>query len=199
MEIFTFCEIKEEADTDTFLEEILDIPESYWHYDQFRNCYILPLWNPGGQSEKVNQNIVDDFKFTEQAFMCPSLISWVKPTLEKLNGRLTVLKTIPGHKMNIHLDSKESEIGTEQYKWRMVLMGDVNGLYFIDENNKKVYPNNGSKLYILDGTHPHAIEESDEYKITVCIGSPWRGEPMVDNLGEKVKVSRPSIRKEWTL
>lgn len=201
MEIFTFCPINtDDLLVEVFKKEIEALPETFWHYDKFRNCYILPLWNPSAQQDVVDPSISGPNEFTEAAHQCPSIKQHLSPLLYKLNGRLTVLKTLPTQLMNVHLDCKKSEVGTEQYKWRMVVKGDRNSLYFLDENNQKVYPNKNYSTYVMDGGHPHGIDQTDE-KITICIGSKWRGTPMPDNLinEEKVIISRGFIKNEWSI
>ena len=54
-------------------------------------------------------------------------------------GRVTILKTPAGYGLNVHLDSKVDEIGTLQHKFRIVLNGNVDKLYFIDKKYNKVY------------------------------------------------------------
>lgn len=201
MSVFTFCPCDiGDVSVDIFRKEIEALSNDYWHYDKFRNCYILSMWNPGAQSGQVDPKLQGENKFTEAALKCPKLVEWISPLLYKLNGRLTVLKTLPSQFMNVHLDCRVDEIGTEQYKWRMVVKGNKNGLYFLNENNDRVYPNKNYPVYVMDGGHPHGIDQDDsEEKITVCIGAKWRGTPMVDNLieSEKVTIERGSILDEW--
>lgn len=196
--MFTFCPTLDQPVTTNFLEEIEDVPEEMWHYDKFRNCLILPLWNPSAQIGVVDPSIKGEFRLTEAAMLCPQLMSFVLPICEKLRGRLTVLKTPPDWVFNVHMDSRIDEIGTEQYKWRMVLKGEKDGLFFLDQNQERVFPNSGFATYVIDGSHPHSLKQSNEEKITVCIGAPWRGSPMVDLMeDEKVSVPRGNVKEEW--
>jgi hypothetical protein len=200
MEIFTFCPIKtDDSLIEIFRQELESLSDNYWHYDKFRNCYILPMWNPAAQQSVVDPNLTGPNEFTEAANQCPNIKKYLTPLLYKLNGRLTVLKTLPTQLMNIHIDCHTSEVGTEQYKWRMVVKGNRNSLYFLDENNKKIYPNKNYSTYVMDGGHLHGIDQDQyEEKITICIGSKWRGTPMPDNLieNEKITITRGKIKNE---
>jgi hypothetical protein len=192
--MLTFCPIENNTNTDIYLKEIESIPHDKWHFDKFRNCYILPLWNPGGQSGIVDPSIQEQNQFSDICEYCPELIKFIKPIIYKLKGRLTVLKTLPNQKMNIHIDCKKSEIGTEQYKWRMVLKGNRNGIFFLDENLNKIYPNSNYSTYMMDGGHPHSISDNTT-KITVCIGSKWTGDPKPDDLllEKSISIKYPKI------
>ena len=68
------------------------------------------------------------------------------------------------------MDSKVDEIGTLQHKFRIVLNGDVDKLYFIDKKYNRVYIPENYTTYVLDGSHPHALEPGTEEKVTLCIG-----------------------------
>jgi hypothetical protein len=120
-------------------------------------------------------------------------------------GRVTILRTPVGFGLNVHLDSTEDEIGTSQHKFRIVLNGNVDKLYFIDKHKNEVYIPDNYYTYVLDGSHPHALKPGTEEKVTLCIGAPWNGEltpdynKLLENSLYNMKVSRPeSLEDSWT-
>jgi len=207
---FTYCPFKleyEDATIDKIYNELLTIEDKDWHYKQLdatmhRGCYMLPVYNGGGQAGAGNHNL--PFRFTEviQAksktlmLLCEEAIwPWMEP-----RGRITILRTPAGVSLKTHLDSYEDDIGT-QHKWRLVIHGEIDKLYFIDANYNSVYIPSTHRCYMIDGSHPHALQEGETEKMTLCIGTPWRGE-----LDEKyhslldyensLLVTRPDVLKE---
>lgn len=208
---FTFCAIDldiSEKEISAMYNEVKMINESHWYHDKFRGCYILPLYNGGGTTGAPKEGVIrskGNMIFTEAGKKCPTIeeivLNRVFPFMD-INGRMSVLKTKPGDHMNVHMDSNEQSVGTRQHKFRIVLNGEINKLYFLDKSLNKVYVPDHYNTYILDGTHPHSIETGEE-KITICIGTPWRGHdnPIYENLVNsalfKMKVSQPKFQKQW--
>ena len=188
----------------SMLEEILALPLEYWYYDTFRGCYMLPIFNGGSLTNNTSQGVL---RYTEAGNLCNTiklvLSHSVFPFMNPL-GRVTILKTSKDTNLNIHLDSKEEEIGTLQHKFRLALNGKIDTLYFLDSNYNKVYVPNCYDTYILDGSHPHGLDPGPEEKITLCIGAPWNGEPtelynqIINNSLYTMNVSRPVILPNWT-
>jgi hypothetical protein len=211
---FTFTAIDlgiTDNDRKNIYDEVMSADEKHWHYNDFRGCYMLPVYNAGGvlggQVEgRDTRNGM--FNYTEAMHNCSftkkfleeKIFPWMEP-----QGRVTILRTPAGKGLNVHLDSTEDEIGTLQHKFRIVLNGKVDKLFFIDKNHNKVYIPDNYSTYILDGSHPHSLEPADEVKITLCIGAPWTGQPtkeyeeLVNNSLYTMKVSRPDrLEKSWT-
>jgi len=195
MDLLTYCAHEIVIDHEKVEKEVLSLSIDLYHYDDFRNTYILPLFNPSGNIDKVDPSVNGKMKW---ALNVPEIQKAFTPILEELPGRLTILFTPKNQPMNIHLDCKKDEVGTKQYKWRYVVKGDLKGLYFLNNKMEKVYPNTGERSYIMDGGHPHSIDVSSRDKWTICIGSPWR-----DNLPKDLKTSkawiipRPEIKESW--
>jgi|TARA_R110002074_G_scaffold6396_1_gene29357 hypothetical protein len=197
MEILTYCAHNIEVNHNKIEQEILSIPLTSYHYDKFRNTYILPLFNPAGKIGKVDINLNRNMKWTMDL---PNVQKAFSPILDELPGRFTILYTPPNKEMNIHLDCKEAEVGTRQYKWRYVVKGDLKGLYFLNENMEKIYPNQGERSYVMDGGHPHSIDISDKPKWTLCVGSPWRDNLPSDlDTSKSYIISRPKIKDQWSV
>lgn len=193
------------------LEEVLSVDTGAWHYNDFRGCSMLPVYNSGGQlgeKSRGKQNPNSVFEYTEPAKNFTHtqhiLETLVFPWLQPL-GRVTILRTPAGFGLNVHLDSTQEEIGTLQHKFRIVLNGNIDKLYFIDAHGEKQYVPQDYHTYVLDGSHPHALDPGDEEKITLCIGAPWTGVPnpeynsLLATSPYKMTVSRPQqLEPAWT-
>ena len=145
----------------------------------------------------------EEFKWTEAALNCPNLKYYIESCLKFLGepfGRVTIIKTDKNSKMNDHIDTKRSEIGSIQYKFRTVLKGNHHDLYFIDNNSIKQFVNSSTNSYIIDGGHPHGmLNTTDETRYTLAIGSPWLGKDLdTDLFKRKIIISRPeTILDSW--
>ena len=204
---FTFCAFDLGISTEqksNMLKEIISCPAPFWYYDRFRGCKMLPIYNGGSLTNHTSKG---NLMFTEAGLQCNTLVDVLKtkvfPFMDPV-GRVTILKTDKNTALNEHIDCNEDEIGTLQHKFRIALKGQINTLYFIDKNFKKVYIPNNYDTYVLDGGHPHSLDPGPEEKITLCVGAPWKGKHnthyknILDNSLHKFKVSRPDvIKEEW--
>ena len=198
----------------SMLKEVLALSSDVHHWNQFRGCRMIAIYNGGGRMggrvELDNGTHIDttqgQFEYTDAGKQCPTIQKICKEKIFPFMsppGRVTILRTEPNTGLNVHLDSAESEIGTLQYKFRFVLNGNIGKLYFIDKNYNKVYVPEYYNSYAMDGSHAHSIDPDPEEKITLCIGSPWHGEqnPLYTQLLEKslfkMTVSRPTTKTEW--
>ena len=165
MEMLTYCKHDIAVDHEAIVAEVKNIDLKTYHYDKFRNCYIFPLYNPAGNTGKVDISVKGEMKWS-------------------IDVPVITVK----------------EVGTHQYKWRYVVEGDLNGLFFLNNKTEKVYPNKGERSYIMDGGHPHAIDVSPRDKFTICIGSPWRDNlPKQLNISNAYKISKPEIKESWSV
>lgn len=203
---FTFCPVTLNISEDEFssmLNEVRQAPAECWYEDQFRGCSMLPIYNGGGKLGPTNEHH-REFQWSKAGEHCPItakiLTEKVFPFLTPL-GRTTILKTQPHRKLNIHLDCRVEEVGTSQYKFRMVLGGQIDKLFFLDENLERKYVPGSHRIYIIDGSHPHGLEPSEQEKITLCIGAPWGTTTvpeMILNRKHAFSVSRPqTIENDW--
>lgn len=191
------------------LQEVLAADDNLYHQNDFRGCRMLPIYNGGGvlgpRRDGIN-TAKGIFKYTPAGEVCPTIR---KVCEEKIfpfmspPGRVTILRTKAGEGLHIHLDSTFEEIGTRQHKFRIVLNGNIDKLFFIDKQGNKVYMPSNYDTYSMDGSHPHSIDPGDEEKITLCIGAPWHGEDndlyidLIEKSLYNVKISRPDIKDEW--
>jgi len=210
---FTFCAIdlgitKEEKNL--ILNEILNVPDELYHPSEFRGCRMLSLYNGGGIVGPRQQGVdtsVGKFIFTEAGDLCPTLQNVCENKIFPFMdtpGRIGVLRTEAGKGLNVHIDSRLTEIGKLQHKFRLVLTGDIGKLFFLDSQGNRVYIPDNYDTYIMDGSHPHSLSPASVEKITVCIGFPWIGNPtkkyedVIKNAKYIAKISRPdSIEDSW--
>jgi hypothetical protein len=193
------------VDKKEMLKEVLAVPDDMWHHNTFRDCYMLPIFNSKG---RIDENFKgQDMKWTSAGELCSYLqeviTSEIFPWMEP-HGRVTILRTPADKGLNVHFDVNKNEIGTRQQKFRLVLNGNIDKLFFLDENAEKVYVPQDYDTYVMDGGHPHALDPGDEEKITICIGSPWDGKPtdlykeILDESPYVLNISRPKeIKQEW--
>ncbi len=195
--------------TNILLDQVRRTSPEHWFFDSYRGCSMLPLLTPHGYSQKDQlQRNTEDLCWTNPAkemTILPEVFSLLKPHFFPM-GRLFVLKTEPGTNLNIHIDCSPEKINHADYKFRWVLGGETKGLYFLDKDREKKFPNeSGASIYMMDGRHPHALDNSfaSSTKYTLCLGSPWtynktQMQNFVQQRGaQKVSISMPTIDSNW--
>ncbi len=132
----------------------------------------------GGRMGTDTMSHAEPFVWSEAGKNTPRLQRYLEKEIFPLlpsEARVFILRTEPGKSLAPHIDTSPDEMGSMQEKLRVALSGKIDGLYFFDEHFEKVYVLNKYRVYVLDGGHAHAVESSPEEKMTICIGSPWRG------------------------
>ena len=171
------------------LRDLREIPDRCWFYDPYRTVSMLPIYTDSGKTDKVGSlNQGREKMWTSYAnkqlkkYLQKYIFNWMNPF-----GRVMVLRTPGGGKSKTHIDCRLEDFKTPQYKLRIVLQGHVSSLYFITcrgflnpETDRVGVP------FIIDGRWPHGVNnESDNFKYTLCIGSPWAGFGLDDGLIDK--------------
>ena len=91
----------------------------------------------------------------------------------KIRSRIMIIKTMPQSQNPIHIDSSPNTFHTTQHKFRIVVQGTSDSLYF-ETKNKKVWAPFTEKPFIIDGSWPHGmINHCALPKYTICLGAPW--------------------------
>jgi hypothetical protein len=147
---------------------------------------MIPLMTKTGTPglENISNRFQGDFVWVDYA---PKIIvdyfeQIVFPWLGQ-RSRLMILITHPGESNAEHIDCKIHEIGTRQHKFRIVLQGRVDTLYF-KTTKGDVYVPEVDGAFLMDGSWVHGMTNStDQIKITLALGSPWRG---LDNYNDDV-------------
>jgi len=165
---------------------ILPLIDNHKFWDPYRAINMIPLMTKTGEPglAKASNRFEGDFTWTEYA---PEIIkqyfeNTVFPWLGQ-RSRLMILITEPGESNAEHIDCKLHEIGTRQHKFRIVLQGRVDTLYFKTTRGNIFVPEVDG-AFLMDGSWVHGMTNStDEIKITLALGSPWKG---LDNYNSDV-------------
>jgi hypothetical protein len=175
--------------------DISELDNVEWFYVNFQGALMCSLYNT-----RIEGNWVQDWVLPETSKIRQTIESIIFPFIGG-KGNVTVIKTVPGEKLNHHIDSAAKEYGTEQYKFRWVIKGRTDTLFFFDANEEKHFIPN-IDTYIINGAHPHGMENNGtDDKYTLCIGAPWKpNEQFLTNieLFPKNYLSLPKLKKEWT-
>lgn len=182
-------------------EEILALPADDWYWIKFHGAWMCSLYNARPdvgwfEQHSFNPNLPEDSasKIALRDYIFPYIGG---------SGNVTVIKTNPGDQLNDHVDSSPDEIGKMMHKFRWVVKGKKsNTLYFYNDKNEKVFYKPDTDAYILNGSHPHGMENNGtEIKLTVCIGSPWQpNDTYFNNIKDLAytSISYPkNIKDEW--
>ena len=162
--------------------QILAIPNKFSFWDNYRHTKMIPLMSKGGM--KVSNALTGEFTWTTHT---PKIISdWFDTVVFPWMGmksRVMALITQPNVANYEHIDCEPYELNTRQHKFRIVLQGKTNILYFITKDGNKYAPDVSSP-FIMDGGWPHGmINATDDVKVTLAVGAPWTGNASYDNIG----------------
>lgn len=159
---------------------------SFW--DTYRLTTMIPLMNKTGKPGFRNtfNNVSGDFKWAEYA---PTiLVDWFEsvgfPWLG-MKTRIMALITEPNFANAEHIDCKLPEVNTRQHKFRIVLQGKTDTLYFKTKQGDIAVPDIETP-FIMDGGWAHGMNNlSSGKKVTLALGAPWNG---LDDYGNEVKL-----------
>jgi hypothetical protein len=165
-------------DKKLWAQKILAFPKEHWFLDPDRNTWVLPLKNQtGGYGYNNNLNGIakkDHYVWTPAAF--PELVGYCERYIFPWTGslcRLAILRTPAGTANKIHIDCSPSAMGTIQHKFRMVIQGRTDTLFFLTHRGVVRAPAT-DKAFLIDGSWVHGMENDDnEDKLTLCLGSPF--------------------------
>lgn len=182
----------EPIDKEKAVNDILKIPDHFWYQDKYRNAKMVTIMSKGGIGGVLGANLnrEGEFQWTEY---CPEVVSnWFDKNIFNWisqKTRITVIKTEPGAENFQHIDSAEDEYGTLQHKFRYVLRGKTDSLYFITDQGKIFAPNIDNP-FIMDGSWYHGMTNNfNQSKITLALGGPWIGESKYPSIKHHLKRS----------
>lgn len=167
----------ETIDFEILTQDLLKTPKHCWYHCNYRNSDILPVLTESGTLKLSEMNKEHELKWTEGANFNSTLKEVLQKTFLPLfdpTPRVMVIRTEPGQITPAHYDCDQSELEKDNYKVRMVLQGKVDSLYFLNSQGEKVYIPSGERLYLMDGSHPHGMDNGDSVKLTLAFGSPWK-------------------------
>lgn len=192
MESFTYSDLSHFNLPKISDEELNDVD---WFFVKFQGADMCSIYNT-----RKTENWIEGWALPETSVIRQTLENVIFPFLGG-EGNVTIIKTRPGQALNEHVDAAGKEYGTIQYKFRWVLSGKLDTLYFLDENEQRHYipPINA---YVMNGAHPHGMDNSgDEVKYTLCVGSPWKSNETFLNNIKKLNANHlnlPPLKEEWT-
>lgn len=162
-------------------KEILALPDKYSFWDDYRHTKMIPLMSKGGML--ASNSLPGEFNWTAHT---PKLISdWFDNVVFPWMGmksRVMALITQPGVANYEHIDCDPHELNTKQHKFRIILQGRTDTLYFITKEGNKYVPNIEGP-FLMDGGWAHGmINTTNEVKVTLAVGAPWIGNDSYDNV-----------------
>ena len=160
--------------------EILAIPKKFSFWEDYRNTQMIPLMSKGGMV--ASNRITGELKWNDHS---PKIIvDWFDEYIFPWMGtkaRVMALITQPNFANYEHIDCDPHELNTRQHKFRIVLQGRTDTLYFITDKGNVAAPN-VEGAFIMDGGWPHGmINNTNEVKVTLALGAPWTGNNSYDN------------------
>ena len=172
-------------DCSTASKEILRLDQNFFHWDVYRNMKILPLMTKSGMlgTEGTKINNPGDFLW---AFYTPKIIKdWFENVVfpwTNQKSRVVALLTPPDTSNHEHIDCLPNDLETRQHKFRFVIQGNTNTLYFKTSDGIVNAPDIKS-AFIMDGRWPHGMSNTDKnVKITLALGAPWMGHTTYSNV-----------------
>jgi hypothetical protein len=162
-------------------KQLLALPDKCSFWDDYRNIKMITLMSKGGMS--ASNSLPGEFKWTAHT---PKIVSdWFDNVVFPWMGqkaRVMALLTQSGASNYEHIDCDPHELNTKQHKFRIILQGRSDTLYFITKDGNKYAPNvNGP--FIMDGGWAHGmINNTDDVKVTLAVGAPWIGNDEYDNI-----------------
>lgn len=167
-------------DKDEAVFEINKIVDQYAYEDTFRTCKILPLYTKRNHVGLVTSPELHTFGDYEWTPYCPAVISeWFDNHIFNwlsARSRIVLIYTEPMKFNSVHIDCSPREFGTRQHKFRHVLQGSTDSLYFSTAAGKLYAPKTDNP-FIMDGSWPHGLDNNcDKPKLTLALGGPWTGE-----------------------
>jgi hypothetical protein len=184
------------------LSQIQQIDESNWFWEPYRGTSMLPLMTMGGKGGKSGTS---NFR-TKQSFLwCDyvptSIQKWFDDIVFPWMGmrtRVMILRTQPGAANFEHIDCSPSSFGTLQHKFRVLLQGKTDTLYFITKTDK-IFLFDTNKPFIIDGSWPHGmVNNTSDVKYTIAVGAPWCGNDRYLNLSNEMYCEKTLLPKNYT-
>jgi len=174
------------------VEKILEVSDHFWFWDPYRSTNMLPLMTKGALSGVSGSQNDRDGDFYWLPYTPLIIKDWFDNHVFPWMGqstRVMALLTKPNFKNKEHIDCNVDEIGSLQHKFRIVLKGNTDTLYFKTESGN-VSPPNTNLPFIMDGGWPHGMYNyTDDIKITIAAGASWRGNNFYNNISVDLKKS----------
>jgi hypothetical protein len=170
--------------------EILSLDKTFSFWDNYRYTQMFPLMTKSGtigvDGTSNEKNGV--FNWTEIAEQTPTIVKWCDDFVFPWIGmrtRVMALVTQPGEANHEHFDCNANELDTLQHKFRIVLQGKTDTLYWLT-NKGQVNAPNIEHAFIMNGGWPHGmVNTGNKPKVTIALGAPWCGK---DDYGVDIEI-----------
>ena len=172
--------------------QLLKIQKKFWFWDEYRSTSMLPLMTKDSIQGKQGASNSRDGDFKWVPYVPLELKLWFEEEVFPWMGsktRIMALVTQPNFSNNEHIDCDHHEIGSRQHKFRVVLQGRSDSLYFKTLNGDVKAPDTDHP-FIMDGGWPHGMNNSSSItKVTIAAGAPWNGLDQYHNIDVLMKRS----------
>lgn len=155
------------------LFEIENVENNGWFYDPVgRGCTSVILFGQKDETGEIVPEWISNAPKTIKEYFEQEVFTWMPHT------RIALIKSPPGHHMPPHMDCAPEFYNMRQHKFRIVLQGRVDSLYFVTQQGPVWIPE-VDKPFIIDGSWTHGmLNETDDWKYTICVGAPWGGQEL---------------------
>jgi len=171
-------------------KEILSLDKSFSFWDDYRFTQMFPLMTKSGDigANGASNAKNGEFNWTKMSELTPTIVEWcdnfVFPWIG-MRTRIMALVTQPGVANYEHIDCNINELNTLQHKFRIVLQGKTDTLYWLTDKGKVPAPDT-EHAFIINGGWPHGmINSGTEPKVTLALGAPWKGN---DDYGADIEI-----------
>ena len=158
--------------------EILSLDKKYSFWDDYRFTRMFPLSTKNAALGRAGTSNMNQGEFSWTDLAPQSIVDWCENYVFPWIGmrtRVMALLTEPGVSNYEHFDIDPFQLNTQQHKFRIVLQGNTNSLYWCTDQGTVAAPDIES-AFIIDGGWPHGMTNvGDEIKVTLALGSPWQG------------------------
>lgn len=166
-------------------EKILSLDNKLSFWDDYRYTKMIPLITKQGISGKYGANNYKQGEFQWLEYTPKIIVEYFEDVVfpwTGLKSRISALITQPNVSNYEHIDCERQEVNTRQHKFRIVLQGNTDTLYFKTKNGDVHVPN-VSQPFIMDGGWPHGMtNNTGEVKVTLALGAPWIGKELYDDV-----------------
>lgn len=182
--------------------EIMNVDSKYWFWDPYRSTNMLSLMTMNPIPGPVGTKNYQEGHFQWLPYTPQIIIEWFENYIFPWMGtrtRIMALMTDKNSKNSEHIDCNESSMFTRQHKFRIVLKGKTETLYFKTED-KDIYVPQISEPFIMDGSWPHGMNNfDDDYKLTIAAGAPWTGNDFYNNIEIMMKKQNYIFPKNYQI
>ena len=178
---------------------IMNVDNKMWFWDKYRATNMLPLMTKNSEGGKDGASNYRPGQFNWLPYTPKPIVDWFEYKVFPWMGqrtRILALMTRPNFSNNEHIDCNKNEVGTRQHKFRIVLQGRTDTLYFKTTKGDVFVPNI-EESFIMAGDWAHGMHNIDtNFKLTLAVGSPWTGHDEYDNIEILMRRSEHSMPED---